>query len=346
MKLSHKERLRRALRHEPVDRLPTQVNYTARMGEHMAAHFGVAAGELPRLFDNHLVRVDLSVEDRLSPDGQVRFDWWGAGHDTGEEGYYIRVHPLAETTDLDAYPWPDPQAPGLFAAAERTIARHGQEYFIVPNLGFALFERAWSLRGLEQFLMDTALDPGFAGELLDRVTGIQLALIERYLALGVDGAYFGDDYGAQKGPLMSPASWRTLVKPRLARLFAPFRERGLPIILHSDGQIQRILPGSGGDRPDRAQPGAARGARPRLVGGEFRRPAGVLWRHLHADDPAPGHAGRCVGGSRRVSSHPGAGGHRPAARPLAPDDDGHSHGQRGGACGGVSGIGLVDCLAW
>lgn len=242
MRLTHKERLRRALRHEPVDRLPTQVNYTARMGDHLAAHFDVAVADLPGLFDNHLVRVDLSFEERLSLDGLARFDWWGAGHDTGEEGYYIRVNPLADTTDLDAYPWPDPYAPGLFAAAERTVARQGEEYFIVPNLGFALFERAWSLRGLEQFLMDTALDPGFAGALLDRITEIQLVLIDRYLALGVDGGYFGDDYGAQKGPLVSPASWRTLIKPRLARLFAPFRERGLPIILHSDGQIQKILP--------------------------------------------------------------------------------------------------------
>jgi uroporphyrinogen decarboxylase len=33
-----------------------------------------------------------------------------------------------------------------------------------------------------------------------------------------------------------------LIKPRLARLFAPFIERGLPVILHSDGQIQKILP--------------------------------------------------------------------------------------------------------
>jgi uroporphyrinogen decarboxylase len=242
MELTHKERLKRALRRAPVDRLPTQINYTARMGERMAAHFGVAVADLPGLFDNHLVRVDLSFAEPLSADGQVRFDWWGAGHDTGEEGYYIRVNPLADTSDLDAYPWPDPHAPGLFAAAERTIARQGEEYFVVPNLGFALFERAWSLRGLEQFLMDTALDPGFAGALLDRIAEIQLVLIDRYLALGVDGGYFGDDYGAQKGPLLSPASWRALIKPRLARLFAPFRERGLPVILHSDGQIQKILP--------------------------------------------------------------------------------------------------------
>ncbi len=87
-----------------------------------------------------------------------------------------------------------------------------------------------------------ATDPTYAAELLDRITQIQLALAHRYLDLGVDGGYFGDDYGAQKNLLFSPRMWRDFIKPRLARLFAPFVERGLPIILHSDGQIQDILP--------------------------------------------------------------------------------------------------------
>jgi uroporphyrinogen decarboxylase len=240
--LTHKDRLRRALRHQPVDRLPTQINYTARMGEKLAAHFGILVNDLPVWLDNHLVRVDLSYPERLSEDGLCRFDWWGAGHDTGEEGYFIRNIPLRETKDLEAYAWPDPEQVDLLEGAKRTIESYGQEYFIAPNLGFALFERAWSLRGLEQFLMDMALDTGFAGELLDRITEIQLRLIRRYLELGVDGGYFGDDYGAQNGLMMSPATWRKLFKPRLARMFAPFKARGLPVILHSDGQIQMILP--------------------------------------------------------------------------------------------------------
>ncbi len=204
-------------------------------------HFGVSTSELPAVLDNHLVRVDLSFPERLSADGLVRFDWWGAGHDTAEEGYYIRFSPLADRKDLDAFAWPDPHAPDLLNDAARTLAAHG-EHFVVPNLGFALFERAWSLRGFEQFFVDLALDPGFAAELLDRITEIQLELIRRFIALGVDGGYFGDDYGAQKGLLFSPRTWRQLIKPRLARLFAPFREAGLPILMHSDGQIQQILP--------------------------------------------------------------------------------------------------------
>ena len=148
--------------------------------------------------------------------------------------------PTAKTSTPS--PGPIPTLSDLLNTAARTIAAHGGEHFIAPNLGFALFERAWSLRGFEQFFMDIALDPGFAADLLDRITEIQLVLIRRFIDLGVDGGYFGDDYGAQKGLLFAPRTWRQLIKPRLARLFAPFREAGLPILMHSDGQIQQILP--------------------------------------------------------------------------------------------------------
>lgn len=240
--MNPKERMRRALRHEPVDRLPTQVNYTGRMGELMAAHFGVAIDALPATLDNHMVRVDLSFPAAYNEDRSQKFDWWGVGFDTGEEGYFPSFTPLTDAPDLDAFAWPDPHTPDLLAAAAATIAADAGTHFITPNFGWALFERAWSLRGLDTFLMDLVLDPGYAGELLDRITAIQSVLIERFLELGVDGAYFGDDYGAQKNMLISPQMWREFIKPRLARLFAPFRARGLPIIMHSDGQIQPILP--------------------------------------------------------------------------------------------------------
>ena len=242
MTLNHKERMQRALWRQPVDRIPTQINYTASMGQKLAAHFNVAVAELPRVLDNHFMRVDLTYPARLSVDGKVRFDWWGAGHDTGEEGYYIPVNPLKDSKDLDRFPWPDPHDPRLLDEAQRTINAYGGEYFIAPNFGFALFERAWSLRGFEQIFMDLGRDPDFVGALLDQITAIQSVLIQRFIDLGVAGGYFGDDYGAQKNLLFSPAQWRKLIKPRLARLFAPFVARGLPVIMHSDGQIQKILP--------------------------------------------------------------------------------------------------------
>lgn len=240
--LTCKERVRLAVTHQPVDRLPTQINYTRAMGEKVAAHLGVAYEELPARLGNHLLRVDLTYGARLSEDGKIRYDWWGAGWSTETEGYWHAHAPLADSEDLDAFPWPDPEDPHLLDEAERLIAQDGGQHFIIPNFGFCLFERAWSLRGYEQLNMDLALNPSFVADLMDRITDIQVALAKRFVALGVDGGYFGDDYGAQKGLLFSPRSWRELVKPRLARMFAVFREAGLPVMMHSDGDIADILP--------------------------------------------------------------------------------------------------------
>jgi uroporphyrinogen decarboxylase len=90
--------------------------------------------------------------------------------------------------------------------------------------------------------MDLADRPRWVEDLLERITDIQLRLARRFLELGVDGGYFGDDYGAQRGMLFAPATWRALFKPRLARLFSVFCQAGRPVILHSDGDIWPILP--------------------------------------------------------------------------------------------------------
>lgn len=242
MCLTKKERMKHALLHEPVDRLPTQINYTQSLGRKMAQHYGVSEQDLPGQFGNHLVRVDIQFEPKFSDDGKVKYDWWGAGFKVDEEGYFPSVNPLADSKNLDAFPWPDPKAPELLDSASRIIKDDAGQHFIVPNFGFALFERAWSLRGFDTFLLDMALDSDFVEELLERVLEIQLVLIRRFIDLGIDGGYFGDDYGAQENMLFSPAMWRKFIKPRLACMFAPFREAGLPVIMHSDGQIQAIIP--------------------------------------------------------------------------------------------------------
>jgi uroporphyrinogen decarboxylase len=240
--LTKKERTRRALLREPVDRLPVQVNFTAAMGQRLSEHFGVPPDELPARFDNHLLRLDLSHPKRPGPESGTALDWWGAGWSTETEGYWHAHSPLAETTDLEALDWPDPDAPDLLDEARRILEADQGAHFVVPNFGFALFERAWSLRGFEELLVDMVMQPAFVEELLERITVIQAQLARRFVELGVDGGYYGDDYGAQKSMLFSPEQWRELIKPRLARLFAVFRDAGLPVILHSDGDIKPILP--------------------------------------------------------------------------------------------------------
>jgi uroporphyrinogen decarboxylase len=240
--LSPKQRMLRALRRQPVDRLPTQSGYTGAMGRLLAGHFGISAAELPERLGNHLVRVDIDHPRRTNADGSIEFDWWGAGWDTRTEGYWHAFSPLADSLDLDRYAWPDPNGAALLDTAAQTIVSDGADYFIAPNLGMCLFERAWSLRGFDALLMDMVERTEWVEQLLDRIVEIQLSLARRFVAAGVAGGYFGDDYGAQRAMLFSPRLWRRLIKPRLAKLFAVFVDAGLPVILHSDGDIRAILP--------------------------------------------------------------------------------------------------------
>jgi len=240
--LTRKERTRRTLRREPVDHLPYQTNFTGAMGRLMAEHFGISEAQLQDRLGNHLLRVDISYNRPRNADGSIEYDWWGAGWDTRTEGYWHSFAPLANSLDLDAFAWPDPDAKDLLEMAHKAISAQGTEYFVVPNFGMCLYERAWSLRGFDALLMDMADRPEWVEQLFDRITDLQVRLAKRFIAAGVDGGYFGDDYGAQRSMLFSPRTWRKLVKPRLAQMFAPFIEAGLPVILHSDGDIKAILP--------------------------------------------------------------------------------------------------------
>jgi uroporphyrinogen decarboxylase len=241
-RMSRKERVLRALRSEPVDRLPTQCNYTPAMGRLLARHFGIALEELPDRLGNHLLRVDLAHSRPISEDGSIEFDWWGAGWDTRTEGYWHAFAPMKDATALERYPWPDPERHDLLSAAMNLIEARGADYFVAPNFGMALFERGWAMRGFEAMLMDMIERPEWVEDLLDRITAIQLVLANRFVAAGVDGGYFGDDYGAQRAMLFSPRLWRRFIKPRLAKMFSVFLDAGLPVILHSDGDIRAILP--------------------------------------------------------------------------------------------------------
>jgi uroporphyrinogen decarboxylase len=154
------------------------------------------------------------------------------------------AYPLAEDhTLLDTYQMPDPYHEGRFDSARELADRYRGEVFLFGKLGMALFERAWSLRGMQELLMDMAIRPEFVEELLDRIVyEWNLPIIDQQLALGVDGFYFADDWGSKTSLMFSTAMWRRFIKPRLAVCYQRVKEKGAFVGQHSDGQILAIFP--------------------------------------------------------------------------------------------------------
>ena len=75
--ITRKERMRRALEHAPLDRIPAQINHTQAMGLRMAAHLGVSHDQLPQRLVSDAEWVRLDHEPRRSENGRVALDWWG-----------------------------------------------------------------------------------------------------------------------------------------------------------------------------------------------------------------------------------------------------------------------------
>jgi len=108
--------------------------------------------------------------------------------------------------------------------------------------GGSLLERLRGLRPEAEFLMDIAANEPYINELADRIIDYHVPDIQHAIDVGVDCIGFGDDYGTERGLLMSPEIWRKFFKPRLKRLFEPAVRAGLDIHFHSCGMITPIIP--------------------------------------------------------------------------------------------------------
>ncbi|HET6412124.1 MAG TPA: uroporphyrinogen decarboxylase family protein [Anaeromyxobacter sp.] len=145
--------------------------------------------------------------------------------------------------DIEAYPFPDPLAPGRFDAARRDIDRFAGEYFIIGDVELSLFELAWHLTGMEKYLMAMAMGEDWVDALDDRVerwtTGLALELVHA----GVDALWFGEDLGSQVSTLISPEQWRERYKPRHRRMIQAVKAAHpeVVVIMHSDGAVAPLL---------------------------------------------------------------------------------------------------------
>jgi uroporphyrinogen decarboxylase len=182
-------------------------------------------------------------------------DEFGMGWQSPVSGglYFDLVHsPLAgdiSVADVEAYAWPDPTDPHRFMGLrERAAAvRDGEgRAAVFRGMTTGIFELAQWMRGPEQFFMDMLADRPVAEALLDKALEIKLEYWAGAFAVAgdlVDVTYDSDDYGTQRALIVSPETWRSLIKPRLTRLNEYIHAHSsAKVFLHSCGAIREIIP--------------------------------------------------------------------------------------------------------
>ncbi len=179
-------------------------------------------------------------------DGTIINEWKMKFKPVGLYNEFIEF-PLsnAETKDdLDNYDFPDPLEEGRYDLAREAVKKYSDEYAIVGDLECAMYVTSWYLVGLEKFLMDIAMKKEYTFELLDRILEISIATGKELIEIGADIIWAGDDFGTQKGMLMSPEMWRDIFKPRYKKMFDEFRKLNpdIKIAFHTCGSVLPIIP--------------------------------------------------------------------------------------------------------
>jgi uroporphyrinogen decarboxylase len=146
---------------------------------------------------------------------------------------------LSEPT-LKHYIFPDPLDPCFFTDIPERIAKYGDR-FRVFQIGFSLYERAWTLRGMQNLLMDFYDHPEFVSGLLNAIADYNIAQVKEALKYDIDAVYFGDDWGQQHGLQMGPRLWRQFIYPVLERMYGVVHEGEKYVFIHSCGDVDELF---------------------------------------------------------------------------------------------------------
>jgi len=272
--MNHRERVLAAMRHEPLDRVPTVMWATVEVQEMLFDHFGIETGRgVPSrgvgLFGGVLAREPQAIIELwdkleidgilalmppyvgppLKQDGDIVYSEWGFGsrvqkYDRGEYLEQI-VFPLAEAEtieDLEAYQWPDPDWYDYDALRE--IAKQCDGRAIGGGYS-APFYYHNMLRGLEQSLMDPLRKPEFAHYLIQRISDFFYEYHRRLFdAVGdlIDVTQVTDDFGSQYGLMISPKIFNEFYRKPMQRGIDLAKEYDIIVFHHDDGDCRALLP--------------------------------------------------------------------------------------------------------
>jgi len=281
--MNSRERVLTALNHKEPDRVPFDLGGTVVTGIHVKAYqalrdyLGLPRVE-PKIVDifQQIVQVDDDMLERLGVDVKnvaprssatfkieikdmgdytYFYDEFHIGWRMPKDGgwyYDMFDHPLSgkiTEEDVDRFDWPDPLDPARFVGLKEAavkVAEEEKRAVVVGNMSAGIMEVFAWVRGFKDYFSDFALNPKLACKIMDKVLEMKLAYWGKALEIlgdTIDVAQEADDFAGQNGMLISPRTYRTLVKPRHKELCDFIHSHSkAKIFFHSCGSIRPIIP--------------------------------------------------------------------------------------------------------
>jgi uroporphyrinogen decarboxylase len=279
LEMTPRERVTLALHHREPDRVPLDIgggqstSLVVEAYENLNKHTGQVNGETRYLsYAFRVARLDEATLVQLGSDVRpitlkAAKNWKRPASEPGTfvdelgikwrqapnaSGFYWEqaTYPLANATiaDIETYPWPDPADPGRYDGLEDEVKHlyHKTPYALLGDCGYKNhWEPIFLLMGFERALLALAAEPEVIVALMEKLSGLTAAVTKRFLE--ITGPYLtairtSDDLATQTSLLMSPATYRKLIKPYHQRYFSLIKQyTDATIFFHSCGNVVSLL---------------------------------------------------------------------------------------------------------
>lgn len=262
MSMTGQERISRILKQQPVDRIGLYEHFWGdtynewynagyiKNDESFEDHFGLDIQEcwafnLVADLDHPGETVEETEETILKRDGNGALLRWHKLHNTTPEHVDFLVKERAQ--------WEEHIKPKLVADRRRINfegyrkvkeqARKSGRFFCWA--GVNVFECMHPVCGHEYMLMGMALDPDWVCDMVDTYSRLTVELQEILFAEEgyPDGIWFYEDMGFKQKPFFSPAMYDEIIKPGHVHTIGFAHSKNMPVIMHSCGFVEPLLPG-------------------------------------------------------------------------------------------------------
>lgn len=266
MAITSKERLQITLDHKEPDRVPYQATFVPEMDKLLRQKYakeieGIKGKttekyqgmtELDILFEHDMLLLTYGISTGYYRNTQedTYMDEWGITwrkipyKTPNGIGHYTEIikFPLADDDAINSYVPPDPDNEDM-TYAEEVIRYYGKEKYICGIIDCSVFEALKYLRGITQSMIDIVANKDLAHKIMDMSVDYHLKLGYKLIERGVDLLWLADDLGGEHKLLMSPKTFREMVKPKLDYMIGELKKRNknIKIAFHSDGYIEPII---------------------------------------------------------------------------------------------------------
>lgn len=167
--------------------------------------------------------------------------------DDGITGTVVK-HPLADWDAYEEYVFPNPEYQMGIGPIDwedtkkRLHEQRARGEFVEAGLRHGhTFLQLCDIRGYSNLLFDMMDEEPLLWDLIEKLEAFNHEIVRRYLEIGVDIISLPEDLGMQIGPMLSPEQFRKYIKPSYSRMMKSARDKGVPVHMHSDGDIRTLV---------------------------------------------------------------------------------------------------------